>query len=227
MNEAIKLDSFEISSNGEIKLISDGKNILPKSIFHQNIYTKKNGKEKILTETKLNEAKHGIDTKELFNFDIIFAVDTNTKIINKEKVSVLSMQCCEKKEQRENELSVIFYSFGLACIKNIPDKNEEKLGIRVLVNQIINHPKYNKNFNIGIITDHDLQNIHKYNNRELPIYNDWFLPENFTLIYASADVGKEYLPNKLISFCDKEANKFFMEVKKGGIIINDFKNVHF
>jgi hypothetical protein len=50
----------------------------------------------------------------------------------------------------------------------------------------------------------------------MPIIDDFYLPADFTLIYASADVGKEYVPNRLISLCDKEANSVLARIKAEG-----------
>lgn len=226
MDEPTKINSFEISNNGEIKLIDDNGEVIPKNIFQQTSYKRKNDKpNKVLNQIPLGESKYGIEINELSKFDIIFAVDTNTKNLGSKKVSITSRQCCENEKVENNNLLFKFYPFGLACISGIPDKCEEKYGIKLLITEIIANPKFNKGMKIGIVVDHDLVNINEYNSKELPIYKDWYLPDDFILIYASADAGKEYLPNILISACDKEANKFFEEVKKGNIAINEFKDI--
>jgi hypothetical protein len=56
-----------------------------------------------------------------------------------------------------------------------------------------------------------LGNLPTYNTRSIPIYSDFYLPQNFELIYASADKGKrEYLVNALIATGEKMA-KFLLK----------------
>jgi len=56
-------------------------------------------------------------------------------------------------------------------------------------------PNYNKNDKIALIVDSDLPNIELYNSYSKPIYNEFRLPYNFRLIYASSDSGKENIAN--------------------------------
>ncbi len=221
MIEPTKLTSIKIEE-GQIKLLDSNGEVIAKNIYQQNTYKRIGKDNKVLNQIKLNVSKYSNEIDALLQYDIIYAVDTNTKNFNGENLSITSRQCCEF---NSNKTTITFYPFGLACIKNIPNMNQEKFGIKLLISNILCDKNYNKNLKIGIIIDHDLGNLMKYNNRELPIYNDWYLPDNFTLIYASSDTGKEYLTNILISACDKEANNFFEEVKKGNIQICDFNDI--
>lgn len=64
---------------------------------------------------------------------------------------------------------------------------------------------------VGIVVDSELGNLEGYNNRTAPIYEDWYLPENYTLIYATADASDEWC-NKMIKQCDKAASIRLKEV---------------
>lgn len=77
-----------------------------------------------------------------------------------------------------------------------------------------------ENRKIGLVVDCDLENIEAYNRRELKIRNYRFLPHNFTLLYATADVNDNIL-NKMVLFCDKEASKILEQWRKeNGVILN-------
>lgn len=56
---------------------------------------------------------------------------------------------------------------------------------------------------IGLIIDFDLGSLDAYNARLSPLIDDYYLPEGFELMYASAEVGMENVQNKLISCADK------------------------
>lgn len=70
----------------------------------------------------------------------------------------------------------------------------------------------NENPSIAVIIDSELGNIPSFNNRTLPIFNNYYLPENIDILYAS-DKGR-HLQNKLLKKCDKEAKKALKEYKK-------------
>ena len=81
---------------------------------------------------------------------------------------------------------------------------------------------YNTNQKIGIIVDSDLGNLPAYNARSLPIYFDFYLPTNFELIYASAEVGKtEFLVNRLIALCEDMAKSLLAQ-----ILLNEAADTH-
>jgi len=221
---------LQTDSNSNITFFCGDKEITPVNAFHQSFYKGENGKEKILNQIQLERPNSKADlNSELVNFDFIFAVDTNTKPINGEKLSVCSVIYCEKKTIEKNSADFLIGLCGSICIKGIPDKYEEKFGIKLLIDRLVNHPNYNNTHRIGIITDHDRKNLIKYNDREMPIYENWYLPDNFKLIYASADKSKknDSLPNHLISDCDKEANEVFEEVKKNIMPVKEFKDIKF
>jgi hypothetical protein len=68
--------------------------------------------------------------------------------------------------------------------------------------------KYNTTFEklrIGIITDCDLGAIPEINKRTQPLIDNFIIPENIQLIYAS-DAASDTLFNDLIKWCHKGAN---------------------
>lgn len=61
-----------------------------------------------------------------------------------------------------------------------------------------------ENRRIAFVVDSDLGNLEAYCNRSKPLHKDFYLPPNFTLLYASADRSDEW-PNQMIKRCDKLA----------------------
>ena len=55
-----------------------------------------------------------------------------------------------------------------------------------------------------IVIDSELGNLEGYNNRTIPIFGQWTLPENYLFMYATADTSDEWC-NKIIKQCDKTA----------------------
>ncbi len=98
---------------------------------------------------------------------------------------------------------------------NIKDK-EENIAWMTAIELIQKNPVVTENLKIGIIVDSDLGNIDRYNNRESPIYGNFYLPANMHLVYASTDGGKEYAANRLISLADKESSKLLTVLAASG-----------
>lgn len=208
---------IEVSSEGLLKMYTDDGEINLQDPVFESSYMKENGEHKFLNRIPINDNLFITDPmKLLINFDAIFAIDTNTKEVNGKRVSVSSRQYCFKHTQTELNVHFIIQSFGIVCAYDFEIGKEERQAIAILIEQIISHPNYDNNHDIAIVTDHDLGNLIKYNKREIPIYNEIYLPNNFKLIYAYDGV-KDTILNQLISACDKESNDFFKKLINGQI----------
>ena len=64
---------------------------------------------------------------------------------------------------------------------------------------------------VGIVIDSELGKLEEFNNRMLPVFGQWYLPENYSFIYATADVSDEWC-NKMIRQCDKTAKQRLNEI---------------
>jgi hypothetical protein len=66
---------------------------------------------------------------------------------------------------------------------------------------------YRPHFQFGLIVDSDLENLERYNNRELPVYGDFYLPQSMKFIYASSEIASETYTNMMIALADKESKR--------------------
>ncbi|WP_147382203.1 hypothetical protein [Pseudoflavonifractor sp. AF19-9AC] len=151
----------------------------------------------------------------LLTFDYVYAVDTNTKCVDGSWLSagcVCYLASCQKIEtQYRHEFSLIrqVTSTNTFCRYQMEQHvwNDTIAFIQTIVPS---------DCTVALVVDCDLENIQKYNERLLKIRDAAYLPENFTLIYASAD-NKDTIANKMISFCDscaKEALAKLISQKK-------------
>lgn len=211
-----KIEKIEMLPNGTFKMIVEEKEQTTENVSSQVMYLQENGKHKIVNQVK--QDANVIITNELQNlrkFDAIFAVDTNTDTIKGKALSV-SSRFCAKIFKNETEFAITEpFSWQPVYIACENPKDAEKAGIAVLINHILEQ-NFDKNLKIAIITDHDLINLNEYNNKKKPIYDNIYLPDNMTLIYANAERGTEdFIINKLISLCEKEAKKCLIKAKQG------------
>lgn len=187
----------------------------------------------VATTTYQGENKHRIINKVtglpegtrdvtdiLKTLDVVYACDTNTRSFNeadsfKCSVGVVykavnemvdknggTLQCMPYKVIRwrwNAAIEIENYSW-IEAIKEIQKEDEGK--------------------RIGLVIDSNLGHIDEYNSRILALADKFFLPENFTLIYASADRSDGWM-NKLIKQCDKMASeqlkKYIKELQEEGI----------
>ncbi|MCW8132874.1 MAG: hypothetical protein KIS92_21180 [Planctomycetota bacterium] len=84
--------------------------------------------------------------------------------------------------------------------------NPELIGLHWLVYGIQNSAGYDPNRKIGLVLDTEFSLQDEFNLRKRPYLADYYLPDNFTIIYASSDTG-QHLPNKMIRICDVEGKR--------------------
>lgn len=86
-----------------------------------------------------------------------------------------------------------------------PGLNPERYGWMRFISTLTDSEIYNPLWKYGVVVDSELDAIPSINHHEQSIINDFYLPENCSLIYCSADTGKENMLNKLIALADKDA----------------------
>lgn len=172
-------------------------------------YKKTSGKLKRTNSTPLKSTKLPFNCdKAIFkNFDVLLAIDTNTKLISNNLVSVTSSYFVNKPISECNKTGKYpFIPFASHLFININNSiNAEKLGWHTIIsNYVQNH--FPKNYRIGIIVDCDLGAHDSINSYKDPYFEQFYLPENIQLIYASSDTKNDSIANQMINFSDKLAN---------------------
>ena len=65
---------------------------------------------------------------------------------------------------------------------------------------IMKHKNYKPEHRVGLIVDSDLGNLSDFNKRVKPVSDEFYLPTNFELIYAS-DRANDNILNEVIITC--------------------------
>lgn len=163
-------------------------------------------------------------------FDVVFAIDTNSRLIRDEWYSVGAMAVLETLEivkdlggVTKKVVSSMNMFGALIHGKNLGE-NPEPWFWKIAIEEGIKlqYPKYNNELRVGLVVDSELGRLDQYNSGALPIFGDYYLPRNFRLVYASADTGSDFTLNKLLSLCDKEATLQLDHVQRGGIVKDVF-----
>lgn len=197
--------SFKANSKtGSIEIYNDGKPIVPVEAILEMEYERENSSKgpKKLSRTQISGSEmlmHPLAPSMALNqYDHIVAIDTNTKQLSDEFISVSGV-VIGRQGEHQDPLKFRYYK-PTYCLefRNIKSKHEN-VAWKKLIEMIQAEPSYNSSKKIGVIVDSDLGNIARFNRQNKPLLDDFYLPDNFSLIYASSDSGKENVQNIMIS----------------------------
>lgn len=201
-----RIDLIKINEkDGTIEIFSEGKTIIPK-FARSTIGYKGKSKFKPLSELIIPTTSMTVDpNNSCLGFDELYTVDTNTKTILNVKYAI------SVAFKADITLSNDYYEVKMTQViaKDFTsDMNHEKIGWVLLITHLMETKVINDKKLIGIVVDHDIENISKYNRKDIPIIDDFFLPKGVRLIYASSD-RKGSIYNALIKNCDERSNELF------------------
>lgn len=149
-------------------------------------------------------------------FDLIIAIDTNTVTIGGTKYHVgfaIQPVLCFKHKNLIDIAPLKKPNLVLIGEESKPENRNIQHLIQYI--QTRDFSKRSTSFDklkIGIITDSDLGSIPAINKREAPLIDDFYLPQNVQLVYAS-DAASDTLLNYLIKWCHKGANIMIEQVR--------------
>ena len=200
-------------------LTTDGRLIDTNVTFSQIHYNGKSWKEKVITRIQDKVLSNAADMLRHLSssFDLLIAIDTNTISIEQENISVSGIvHCIVRKASDPDAYKALFPWHGAILFRNCPNElHPEKFGWITEIKRINSKPQ-NRKRRFALITDHDLGNHIPYNNKQMPIYGNFYLPDNFRLIYGRGDSSKESLLNYMVKQCDKKSSEVINKIKENG-----------
>ena len=201
--------------NGQVFVAPlSGEKVKADAVLSQTQYTRRSGREKVLSSVP-NAATFDVVSHLASQFDVIWAIDTNTREISGSAVSVSSILECRALNAPTARVGIAHGKAGNFIFRNCPDGEAERWAWSKLVAMITSNRAYSDNLRTAIITDHDLTMHSKYNDRTSPIYRDLYLPPNFTLVYASSDAAENVL-NALMMKCDSDSRDILRQLETSG-----------
>lgn len=217
-----KVSELEVIYNTQDGSINFGGEV--ENVYSAVTYDRKKG-EKILSRIPQGNEGLFFDQPEALekNFDILCAVDTNTLVLQGKRVSVTGVALLVPVWVPEAKGLTKYWKFDVPfCLEFVELKMKpENFGWVAALEQMHHRGVIDLNKKIGLIVDSDLGNIPDFNARKKPVEGQWLLPENTQLIYASADVGKEYIANKAIGVADSVSAQCLDAVNSGKAPFNE------
>lgn len=197
---------------------AEGNEVVPEYMEREVFYDRP-GKPKVQTRWRLDAGVASVSgIPELARYESLFAIDTSTRTVDGQRVSVACFFSFRlvpngNKFAVEPEAKLNFYEF-----RAVNDGNPEMLAILKVARDVAASAPVRPGVahRFAFVTDSELGAHDDINSRARPIYGNHYLPEQFRLVYASAETGHEFV-KKLVSFCDQQADIYFKQMAKGTI----------
>lgn len=152
---------------------------------------------------------HSIQTdvsRGLLRFDWVLAVDTNTIDIEGVRVSIAAPHLVRNitfQGRVWNGTLVPQEAFEFHDASQPP----ERVAWWEIIQRVRAHPEI-RAARLAVVVDSDLGRLSEFNARQLPIIDDYRLPEGVELLYGSADGGgQEQITAAAIAECDRRATQ--------------------
>lgn len=201
MGKPVALNRIGFRKDGSIIFEDNTGEIKPSAAFIQNCYNRQNKHPKIINLSQASPDKLTNDSNiALANYTWVIAIDTNKPEITIPHIVFTGIAQAKINLLPNNKLEVIIYQGRVLEFHNLTSSSERFGWAYVIksINSIL------KNIDrIAVIVDSELKSIPLINQRKEPILDEYYLPSNFELIYASSDTGMEFLANQLLKDCDK------------------------
>jgi hypothetical protein len=208
--EYIPLDWHHNITTGETSAYVAGKKVLTDGLTMT--YNRPNKTSKTVVRMEDTGTTNRFDVL-LKNFDMLIAIDTNTATIGGKTHHV--SYGCQAMFNQDRQISKIFPFPESFIIMGDIDKPENR-NIRSLIQYMqtapILRPVNFETLKVGIITDSDLINHSDINKRKKPLVDDFYLPENVELIFAT-DGTADTILNKMIRWCHKYSTEMINKAK--------------
>ena len=186
-----------------------------KAVVESGYYRSKGFKP--LVRAKISPTKlYGQPNRALERYELILAVDTNTKTIECNTIAVTSVVVAQQTKVLVPGKTVLYCRAEQCFEFRNPIEKPELIGWKTVIEMLQANPVYRSTMKIGIIVDSDLDNLDSYNNRVLPISDGFYLPQNFTLIYASSDNATESVANRLLKVAHATASRVLRQICERG-----------
>ncbi len=200
----VQADSFRYK-DGIIEVMYEGEVVTPDRGQVRISYDRPKG-SKLLNATPIEETVCLDPNLQLTEYYQIVAVDTNTKRLGDTTISMAGVFLGVANKIAGDKINFTIQPCVLYEYRGLSPENAERYVWRKLLHELTNEEKLTDK-KIGVVIDSSLSDLRAINERTLPVYEDYYLPDGYNLIYASSDAGMEYAVNKMIRQCDKIANQ--------------------
>lgn len=183
--------------------------------FHEVTYERKS-RPKVVNRTPIlgPELPTGYN-QALRDFDPLIAVDTNTRIVGQQNLSVTGIVLGLWATDPKDGSPAIAYHTPF-CIEFAELREpREKVGWFMALGELQRRGHLSRDGNAALVVDAYLEQLASINARKTTLVGPFYLPKGVTLLYASSDVGAEYVANKLLRAADRVSTQVLDYLESG------------
>lgn len=183
----------------------DGESLPVQAGFASLSYARDKG-PKITVQIPDHGDSVGLLPSALARFARIVGVDTNSREHNGEKICVTAV--CELSDVRFEGPRWSGHVEPLWALEFLqPTKDSEQIGWRHVLGRGEELGWFKDGSNLLLVVDSHLDDLHKINQRQAPVIDDFILPLGVSIAYASSDTASDSVLNGLIAYCDRIARE--------------------
>ncbi len=185
----------------------------PASVRVVRSYERASGKEKFVISTPSNSLEAPLSVSQALQsqFNVFIAIDTSKKVIDGRAMCATVAYGVETYANNE----VIRPLCGFLIFDVDANVNPEKIGWHLAL-KVVNAKYFQSNKKLGVVVDSALEEHQEINSRKIGYYEEHYLPDFASLIYAS-DGSADDLPNQMIRLCDAQAAKVLTQLTPDAI----------
>jgi hypothetical protein len=169
---------------------------------------------KVLTNAPADPAEITTDPNQILaTYDLVIAVDTNTKVIDGTSVTV-AVSIAVRGIEIEHPRIAFWLSPPSGFEFHDATEPPERVGWWKTINDVLAwSAARGPGGSVALIVDSDLDKHRALMAREEPVVRGFYLPDNFRIIYGSVDAGtSDYIANCALQDCDKTAKKAIQRI---------------
>jgi hypothetical protein len=185
---------------------------------HHDVTYERKTRPKIINGTPLRSSSLATTANQaLRQFDVLLAVDTNTRVIEQRNVSVSGLVLGTWVTDSANSSLAVSYHTPF-CLEFVEcNEPRERMGWFMAFRELRRRGHLPRDANTALIVDAYLDDLPAINARRRPVVGSFLLPYGLTLLYASSDVGAEYAVNKLLRAADRVSTRVLDHMMVGGV----------
>jgi hypothetical protein len=152
------------------------------------------------------------------SYDVICAIDTNTRLVRQKRISVTGIVICEKcwiGDPHGLTRGWLYHTPFCIEIIELSEAKAENAGWSFALSHLESLDYIRRDERVGIVVDSDLGNLTAYNERRERYDSFNLLPLNWRFIYGSSDIGAETLVNLSIKTADNAAKQCLRYLESG------------
>jgi hypothetical protein len=203
MGHPVALSKMVTRADGTFVVGSETQTEIPVAGYIETLFHRAKG-PKIVHRLPLLPQRLARDPNvALTTYTWVLTVDTNQHRTSPDTPAFAGLSWTKVARNGPGEFAIRFFRESVVELHELTER-PERVGWAVAIKSVVNLPI---DVTVALIVDSELSRHDAISRRVEPVMADLYLPNQFTLVYASADVRNGYIANDLLKRCDRNAHE--------------------